>query len=304
MSETILITGSRGFIGRNIAESFKDKFQIIGPTHNELDLLKKEQVDSFFRENSVDYVIHTANVGGNRTSTDGPEVVLKNLRMFFNLVENEEHFKKMINLGSGAEYSKNDMGPRVKETVFGKNIPQDYYGFSKYLISKYIEKTDNIYCLRLFGVFGPFEDYRYKFISNSIVKNILQMPITIMQNVYFDWLYIEDLMNIIQYFIKNNPENNIFNLTSGKVTDIYSIAQMINDFSDFKSEINVKNHGLNQEYSGNNEKLVAELGNYNFINMEIALQKLIHYYKANIDNLDLDTVKKDPYASRCKIKQP
>ena len=259
MYETILVTGSRGFIGKNIVEYLKDKFHVINPTHNELDLLSKKQVDTFFTENPVDYVIHAANVGGNRTSEDSPEVVEKNLRMFFNLVENQNHFKKMIHLGSGAEYSKNDMEPRVKETDFGKYIPEDYYGFSKYSISKYIQKSNNIYCLRLFGVFGLFEDYRYKFISNSILKNKIQMPITIVQNVYFDWLYIEDLMKIIQYFIKNNPDSNIFNITTGKVTDIYSIAQMINKFSDFKSTINVINKGLNNEYSGNNERLMREL---------------------------------------------
>ena len=86
------------------------------------------------------------------------------------------------------------------------------YGFSKYLISQYIEKSDNCVCLRLFGVFGKYEDYEYKFISNAIVKNLLQMPIRIRQNVYFDWLYINDLMKIVAILSNMTPliEHTIF----------------------------------------------------------------------------------------------
>ena len=194
--KNLFVTGSKGFVGRNTVEFFKGNYNILAPDHKELNLLCQEDVNNFFEDNEIDYVIHCASVGGNRKYDDSPEVVEKNVRMFFNIAENRKHFKKMIHLGSGAEYSKGSMPSNVKENYFGKFIPEDYYGFSKYVISKYIENLDNnkkmgnIYCLRLFGVFGPFEDYTYKFISNSILKNFLQLPITIMQNVYFDWIYI------------------------------------------------------------------------------------------------------------------
>lgn len=302
-SKNLLITGSNGFIGKNLVQFFKDEYHILAPKHQELDLLSQRDVNDYFQNNQIDYVIHGANVGGNRTADDGPEIVEKNIRMFFNLAENQKYFKKMIHLGSGAEYSQGKMPPMVKEDDFGQFIPTDYYGFSKYIISKYIDKTPNIYCLRLFGVFGPGEDYRYKFISNSILKNMLEMPITIMQNVYFDWLYINDLMHIIAFFLKNNPSKNIYNITTGKKTDIISIARIINDISQFQSEITVVNKGLNQEYSGDNHRLIEEIGNYDFMKMEEAIGELIDFYKYNFDLLDLDAVRKDPYASKCKINR-
>jgi nucleoside-diphosphate-sugar epimerase len=301
--ETLLITGGRGFIGSNMVDFFKQNYTVISPTHQELDLLEQEQVSSFFKNNSIDYVIHGANVGGNRSSTDGPEVVEKNVRMFFNLCKNQNHFKKLINLGSGAEYSKEHMPSRVTESEFGKFIPTDYYGFSKYIISKYIENTSNIYCLRLFGVFGPGEDYRYKFISNSILKNILKMPIKIMQNVYFDWVFIDDLLHIIEYFLKNNPSLNSYNITPEKATDILSIARIINQMSDFQSEIIIVNPGLNREYSGDNKNLKSEMGNYEFMSMDESIKRLIDYYQSNLDFLDLEIIREDPFASRCKINK-
>jgi GDP-L-fucose synthase len=301
--KTILVTGSGGFIGINITEFFKDEYQILEPKHQELDLLSQDVVDDFFQNNQIDYVIHGANIGGNRTREDGPEIVEENLRMFFNLTKNQENFKKLIHLGSGAEYSKTEMPPMVTENDFGSYIPTDYYGFSKYVISKYIENTDKIYCLRLFGVFGPGEDYRYKFISNSILKNMLKMPVTIMQNVYFDWLYIEDLMHIIDYFLKNNPSSSIFNITTGKKIDLISIVKLINDLSDFQSEIKVVNPGMNREYSGDNHKLTGEIGDYNFMNMKEAIKKLMDFYHTNCDDLDLNIIQEDPFASRCRINR-
>lgn len=302
-SKTLLITGSSGFIGKNMAEYFREKYHVLKPTHKELDLLSQEDVDSYFKENQVNLVIHAANVGGNRTAQDGPGVVEKNLRMFVNISRNSEHYGKMIHLGSGAEYSREKMPPLVSETDFKKHIPHDYYGFSKYLISKYIEKSDNIYCLRLFGVFGSGEDYRYKFISNSVVKNLLEMPIKIMQNVYFDWLYMEDLLHITQYFLENDATHNIFNVTTGKPMDILTIARKINELSHFQSDITVVNPGLNREYSGSNQKLMDEIGYYKFMNMDASLKKLREYYEQIYDTLDLETVQKDPYASRCKIQK-
>jgi UDP-glucose 4-epimerase len=300
-SKTVFVTGSKGFIGKNTVDFFENEYDILAPNHRELDLLCQDGVNKFFDTNEIDYVIHCASVGGNRKYDDTPEVIEKNVRMFFNLAENNKNFEKMINLGTGAEYSKCFMEPNIEENEIGKFIPEDYYGFSKYIISKNIVNTSNIYCLRLFGVFGPYEDYSYKFISNSILKNFLKLPIIIMQNVHFDWLYIDDLMSIMKYFLSNNPAENIYNVTSGKTTDIVSIAKIINNLADFESQINIRNKGLNREYSGSNRKLLDEIGEYEFIKIEDSIKKLMDYYKLNMDKLDLKIVKEDPYASKCKI---
>ena len=135
------------------------------------------------------------------------------------------------------------------------------------------------------------------------MKNLLELPITIMQNVYFDWLYIQDLMHIIEHFLLNNPQDNTYNITSGKKIDLLSIAQIINDASNFKSPIKIVNKGLNREYSGDNHKLLAEIGNYDFLSMEKSIKDLINYYKSNFASLDLDTIREDPYASKCKINK-
>jgi len=301
MNKTILITGSSGFIGKNIIPFLKEKYDLLTPTHKELDLLSQSDLYHFFSSHDIDTVIHCANFGGTRKVQAKGDVLEKNLRMFFNIAENQDHFSKLIQLGSGAEYNKNRNLQNIRENEFGKVIPLDEYGFAKYIISKYIENTEKMYCLRLFGIFGRYEDYEFKFISNAIVKNLLHMPVKIRQNVNFSWLYIDDFLKILDYFLAYTPEKHTYNITPPSTTDLVSIVQLINSHSDFKSEICIENEGLNLEYSGNNAQLAEEVRNVSFTSMDSAVKDLMEYYKTILPTIDPEIIRRDPYASYCKI---
>jgi len=301
LNKTILITGSSGFIGKNIIGHLKEKYTLLTPSHKELDLLSQPDVNRFFAVHEIDCVIHCANFGGTRKVQAKGDVLEKNLRMFFNIAENQDHFRKLIQLGSGAEYNKNRNLQNISENEFGKVIPLDEYGFAKYIISKYIENTEKMYCLRLFGIFGKYEDYEFKFIANAIVKNLLHMPITIRQNVNFSWVYIEDFLTILDYFLTHIPKKHSYNITPPSTTDLVSIVQLINSHSDFKSDICVENEGLNLEYSGNNTQLVEEPWNVSFIPMDSAVKDLMEYYKTILPTIDPEIIRRDPYAAYCKI---
>ncbi|VVB69338.1 GDP-L-fucose synthase [uncultured archaeon] len=299
--KTVFITGASGFIGRNAVEYFKDRYQIIAPAHNELDLLSQEDTRRFFQDHEINYVIHCANIGGNRKQRNIEDIFKKNLIMFFNIAENERYFDRMIHLGSGAEYNQHRMPPKVNELHFGSSAPLDDYGLSKYIISKYIDKSENIYCLRLFGVFGRYEDYEYKFISNSIVKNLLHLPILIKQNVFFDWMYIDDLLPIIHHFLRNKLNHKAYNVASGVIVDLISIANLINEVSEFKSQIQVENPGLNSEYSADNSRLLQEMQGIHFHNMYESVIDLRDYYKSILHKIDAKAILRDEYAQYCKI---
>ena len=62
-------------------------------------------------------------------------------------------------------------------------MPGDAYGFSKYICAKYIERSERILDLRLFGVFGPYEDYTVRFISNACCRVLKGLPIVLRQDV-------------------------------------------------------------------------------------------------------------------------
>ncbi len=303
----IFITGARGFIGRSLVEYYSaycsDKYDLFFPYHNELELTNPIAVREYIKENNIDTVIHTANVGGSRKTqydTGKTDVVTANLGMFFNIVRCSDLVKKIIYYGSGAEYSCLNYVPSMVEGYFDTFVPSDSYGFSKYVCSKYAEKNNKITNLRLFGVFGKNEDHSIRFISNAILKNLFGLPIVVNQNVRFDYLYIDDLARITMHFIENDSKCNVFNTCTGNPIDLVTIAEMINSISDNKSAIIVKNQGMNREYSGDNSRLAEELGKFNFTSMEKALKELYGYFKLNLDKFDKKIFTDDEYIKYCK----
>ena len=297
----IFITGSNGFIGSHLKEyliSTYQEYSLFLPSSKELNLYDENKVDNYILENKIDIIIHLANRGGGRDTLDMKNITEYNLRIFFNIAKHEKNVKKIISFGSGAEYSKHKPIVEAKEEDYLLSQPLDEYGLYKSITSKYIEKSDNIVQLRIFGAYGEKEDYKFKFISNAIVKNLLHLPIVINKNVYFDYIYIDDLVRMIDWFIANEPKEKIYNVTTGKQVDLLTLANLVNETSDFKSDIKILNDGLNNEYTSSNKRIMRELGKFDFTSHKNAIIKMREYFSCNIDTLDKETIINDPYLKK------
>lgn len=294
----IFITGANGFIGSHLKEYLNNlysEYVLFTPSSKELDLANEEAVDSYILSNKIDIIIHLANKGGDRTSVNMKNITEYNLRIFFNIAKHEKNIKKIISFGSGAEYGKHKPIVDVKEEDYLDTQPLDEYGFYKSITSKYIEKSEKLIQLRIFGAYGEYENYRFKFISNTIVKNILELPIIINKNVYFDYIYINDLLKMIDWTIHNKTKEKIYNVTTGTKIDLLSLANLVNETSDFKSEIRVLTGGLNNEYTSSNQRVIDEIGNFNFTSHRDAIIKMREYFRYNLKNIDKDIIINDPY---------
>lgn len=277
MIKNIFITGSGGFVGRNLKEYLNDKYTLYCPRSFELDLLDETAVDEYFNKNEIDFVIHCANQGGARGIADDETVVCNNLKMFNNLV-NCLGGNRMIFFGSGAQYNRFQHLCKIKEDNIGKSVPQDPYGYSKYLITKEVEKLNNVLCLNIFGSYGKYEKEN-RFPSYAITQNLKKESIFINQNVVFDYIYIDDLCKIVSHFIENTSDTKILNVTPTKSIDLVSISNIVNSISDFKSEIILKNNDINFEYTGCNQQFLEELGNFDFTSYESGLTSLFEHLK-------------------------
>lgn len=282
MKLRLFITGGNGFIGRNLIESLSSKYWILSPNHKELELTNERQVINYFKSHKVDVLIHCANIGGTKGTVDTPNITEINLKIFFNLLNCKKYYKKMIFFGSGAEYDKRRNLVKVKENDFGKNIPVDSYGFYKYVCSKFIEKEKNIINLRLFGVYGKYEDFETRFISYAICRALLNKPINIQKNVVFDYLYINDLVKIVEYFIKNKIEHKFYNVGRGVSMDIKTIAQLIIKFSSKNVPINIIDKDLNNEYTCNITRLQKIIKELKYTDFSASIKEMISYYQSII----------------------
>lgn len=284
----ILVTGGSGFIGRNILESLGDTHTLIAPTSRELNLVDEQAVEKYFRTNSIDVVVHSAVRPGHRNSQVPANQLFVNTRMFFNIVRNRDCYGKMIFVGSGASYDIRRSISKVKELDFDANVPLDEHGFSKYIITKFIKESEHIVLLNLFGVFGRYEDYTIRFISNAICKAICGLPITIRQNRRFDYLYIEDLMPVLAHFIHNQARHSSYNVTPDDAVDLYTIAEMVRDRSGKDIPIIVAEPGMGLEYSGDNGRLRSEVPALAFTPLVGAIDQLYSWYEMNIALIDRD----------------
>lgn len=298
----IFITGAHGFVGRNLSEYLTrtTKHTLFIPKSSELDLLNENAVDEYIIQNKIDAIIHGANRGGGRDTAEMNDVVHTNLRMFFNIAKQAPKVQKIIHLGSGAEYGKHKPIVDAVEDDALMALPQDDYGFYKSVCARYIDKCDNIYNLRIFATYGKYENYRFKFISNAIVKNLLGLPIEIMQNVFFDYIDIDDMLPMITHFIEHDGKYRTYNISKGQKVDLVTLAQTINDVSDFKSEIIVKNTGLNLEYTSSNDRIMSEYP-FHLSTHHETITRLIDYYRSILPEIDTDEIRGDALAKKITV---
>ena len=298
----LFITGGSGFIGSHLKKrlALNENLNVFAPKSSELNLTDESAVDDFVRAHKIDAIVHLANRGGGRDTLDMTNVTEYNLRIFFNIAKQKNKVAKIISFGSGAEYGKHKPIINAREDDYKEALPLDEYGFYKAIASHYIEDcANNIIQLRLFGIYGEMENYRYKFITNAVVKNLLHLPITINQNVFFDYMYVEDLLNVVEFYIENDVRHKIYNASSGTKIDLLSLAALVNEASDFKSEISVLNEGLNNEYTSDNSLLKSEMKDkFKLTPHSEAIGKIHKYFKQNFTSLDLATIKKDPYLGK------
>ena len=283
----VLITGGNGFIGRNLVEGLGDRYEVLAPTSRLLDLTSHEQVERYIRDKEPDVVLHAATWNATANSPKDNELVLeKNLAMFYNLARMEDRYDKLIYFGSGAEYDREHYLPFMDESYFDTHVPVDQYGFSKYIMAKYTATSDKTVDLRVFGCYGPYEDWEIRFVSNALCKALFDLPISLRQNVYFDYMWVGDLVWITDWFINNRETHRHYNVCTGTHTDLVSIAELIKDVTSKDVPIKVGQVGLKPEYSGSNARLSNELKDLHFTSIREGIEALFDFYSKNLDSID------------------
>jgi UDP-glucose 4-epimerase len=282
----VFLTGSRGFFGKNIKEQLSTKYVIVAPSHKELELVDTAAVDHFFKTHKVDVVIHCAVKPGHRNAEDLRNQLYVDSLMFYNLVRNAGRFQKMIYLSSGAVYDIRFSMVKVPEDYYDTHVPTDEHGLFRYITSKYVQHAENILELRPFSVFGKYEDYAIRFISNAICKTLFDLPITMKQNRRFDFIYIDDLVRIIEYFIVHDGKHKFYNSTPDEAVELKVLAEKVKAIAGKDLPILIGKGGMGLEYSGSNKRLREEIKGLKFTPIEEAIEKLYKWYFENKSSLN------------------
>lgn len=194
-NKKILLLGGSGLVGGYLVDALGDDYEVYAPTSTFLDLLNADDVKYFFRNNYFDAVVNCAANTNSQLSPFDDQAYKDNISMFNNVWLEREHYGRLLNFGSGAEFDRSQGIFNVKEEMLFVRGPLDHYGMSKNAIARVAFDTNQCYTLRLFGVFGPQEpEYR-------LLQKVKSGEMVVLEDKYFDYFYIEDILPVVQYYI-------------------------------------------------------------------------------------------------------
>ena len=275
----MLLTGGTGFVGRNVLPALARQFSVDAPGRSELNLLDELSVETFVRNGGYDVVVHLANSTPAKNKVDRADRILAHsLRAYFNLRRNADAFGKMLYIGSGAEYDKRYPIASASEADIGRHVPEDDYGFAKYVMNEDARQSANVYNIRVFGCYGP-TDAKTKFIRDAIDCCLENRPITIRQDCMFDYMYVEDLARVIKAMSDASLRHHDYNVCTGRRIALSEVAaevarQMGNDRS-----IEIGKPGWNREYTASNSRFMAEFPDFEFTSIEDGIARQIAWQK-------------------------
>ena len=256
----ILITGGAGFIGSNIVNFFAENydFKVVSIDYkNELnsvyfkknDIIKIHpgKINSFLK-NNLKEIVSVIHLGAITSTTE------KNVQL---IIENNlelslflwkwclKNKKRFIYASSAATYGdgSNNFNDLETSNYLSKLTPLNLYGWSKHLFDRFIikQKRNPVQCvgLKFFNVYGPNE--LHKSHMRSIILKIFQ---TISKNNYVklfkshnpnyrdgeqmrDFIYIKDVVKIINFFFENKNINGLFNVGTGIPRSFNDLANAV-----------------------------------------------------------------------------
>ena len=275
----ILITGAKGFLGKEITEYFAHSdHKIFATNRQSLNVLDGTRLSNYIQDNKIEAVIHTA-VSGCGRSTDTYEDFCNNILMFQNLLSQRTKFKIMINFGSGAEFDRRSSISNRREEEILASCPVDYYGLAKSMITKEILKVnDNIYNFRIFGCFGKYEN-ETRFISKSINRSLIGSPISITQNRLMDFIYVEDLCKLIEHYLNNFIDKDLYrdvNVCYNKKYDLKGISKKILSSMELPIDNNIQyeKKGFFRAYTGDSKRF--DSFNLDLVGLSNGIKKVIN----------------------------
>ncbi len=184
--------------------------------------------------------------------------------------------------------------------------PLNPYGFSKLLFDKWIIRNnfeDKVLGLRFFNVYGPNEYHKnqmssviYKSFPMARKEGVIKLFKSYVKEIEDggqrrDFVYIKDVLNVIDFVLKNKKVTGIFNLGTGKARTFNELANAvlialdkkpIIEYFEMPCEIRNKYQYFTES---DNSKLIASGYNKGFMDFEEAINDYVKGY----------LLKDDPY---------
>lgn len=257
----IYIAGHRGFVGKALLKNLQQKHynNLLTTTRAELDLLNQSDTLNFLQTQKPDCIILcAAKVGGILPNSTKPaEFLYENLQIQNNIIHGAylAQVKKLIFLASSCAFPRNAPQPMKEEYLFhGDFEPTNFgYGVAKATGIKMCEAYNKQYgtnyiSLNPSNLYGPNDNFDEK-TSHAMASLIRKIHIAKTNNsdhitlwgtgkASREWLYIEDLADIIENFIaRDDIKENLINVGSGKDLTMLNLTKTIMKALNYQCDI-------------------------------------------------------------------
>ena len=252
-SRRILVTGAGGFVGSNLVRRLvADGHEVVaavrpasdlwrlaapGPSASlegvnilALDLTDERAVERAVDEARPQWAFHLAAHGAYSWQTDAREIVRINVLGTVNLVEacRASGCEALVNAGSSSEYGFKDHAPDEEEPL----EPNSEYAVAKAAASLYCRQVARagpmrIVTLRLYSVYGPFEDPG-RLIATLVVRGLRgELPPLADPEVARDFVAVEDAVEAFLAAIRPGPPlGAVYNVGTGRQTSIREMVEV------------------------------------------------------------------------------
>lgn len=252
--QKVLITGSSGFVGKNLAKKLETMSEYqVGVVDDSLDLTVEDDAMHLFHQARPDIVIHLAGkVGGIKVNQEIPATFMRdNLLLGINILEccREYNVKKLVNIGSVCGYPKYTPIP-FSESYYWEGYPEETsapYGIAKKTITEMAEvygrqfdmDVTNLLFTNMYGEEDNFNNSGH--VIPMIIKKIFDNPELLeiwgSGEVTRDFLYVGDAIDAIIKAMQVYSTEGVFNIGTGEEIKINELVKKIIKLTKYKGKV-------------------------------------------------------------------
>jgi len=250
--KNILIIGGTGFLGKNIVEALvNDGSRIFLITRNKnFDVFKDSPtikiihgalediniIKNLIIEHKIQEIVHLASnlIPASDKSEFEHEMLNIVLPTFelLNFISNK-NVKIIFFSSGGAIYGKGMKNKTIESCILE---PHTFYGYSKLIIENHIRYLSNITQLRYVilrpsNVYGKYQNLNSNqgFIAVALGKILSNQPVDIWGdgNTLRDYICVRDVAQVVCNILRENIENEIFNIGSGVSSSLLEILDIL-----------------------------------------------------------------------------
>ncbi len=300
--KTVLILGGYGFLGTNIMKYVDEhlrqqyrfivfdkfdkhlggvEFKCVEMTYAG-DFTDKALIESIFRDNKIDLVIHSLSTTVPVDSANARYDVETNLLPTLDVLALMVKYgvKDIVYISSGgAVYGTRDQKPHLESDAV---YPISSYGTVKVATEKYMMQYGQLYGLRplIVRLSNPYGAYHYSMkqgvINIAMTKALRGETLQIWGdgNDKKDYIYVEDFVDILFKLLDKGVSNQVINIGSGTLLSVNEIAEAVRTLvPSFKTEHADAKQFDASHFELNTDKLRSLIGDYQFTSFKDGLNK-------------------------------